>query len=95
MTEIKTETKTKTETETKTKKRPQRGLKVSVDCNVTVLLHGWPAETRMFSVIEACWMVDLNFRVPGKNTVQSLTYYITDDYEKAYQKFQALKVIAT
>lgn len=63
------------------------------DLNVTLQLHGWPAETRMLSVVEACWMVDLVFRAPGKSVARSLTYFQSDDYAKALAKYEALRVI--
>lgn len=69
----------------------RKNLSKSATREVTVKLHGWPAEIRTLSVIEACWMVDLEFK--STDRCISHTVFQGDDYVKALARYNAFKVI--
>lgn len=65
----------------------------SANRRVTVKLHGWPAEDRMITCVEACWMVDLVFETTGKHI--SHTVFSSDNYDLSHKKYEAFLVLVT
>jgi hypothetical protein len=73
-------------------KRRRIERKATATRAVTVRLHGWPAETRLLSLVDACWMVDLQFTC--RDCVRSHMVYESADYDKAFAKYEAfLKIM--
>lgn len=65
----------------------------SANRRVTLRLHGWPKEVRKLSVVDACWMVDLEFKGGNQEITRSLNVFTSDDYARALRNYQQLKII--
>lgn len=58
----------------------------SAERSITVQLFGWPQEVRRLSVVTEYWSVRL--LINKGNVDRVCTVYETDDYEKAFHKWE-------